>query len=94
MAEKKTTKTVTTSPGHIDNSSMFTRENYMWMAIGLAIIALGMVLMSGGNSPDPTIFDQKEVYSPRRITVAPILIIVGLGIEIFAVFKGTSKKRS
>jgi len=59
----------------------------MWMAIGLAVIALGMFLMSGGKSPDPNVFDQKEVYSPRRITVAPILILIGLGLEVFAIFR-------
>ena len=94
MVEKKTTKIVTTSSGHIDKSTMFTRENYLWMAVGLVIIALGMILMGGGKSPDPTVFDQKEVYSARRITVAPILIIIGLGIEIFAVFKRPSQKQS
>ncbi len=46
-----------------------------------------MFLMSGGKSNDPKIFDTKEVYSTTRITIAPILIILGLVIEIFAIFK-------
>ena len=76
MAEKKTTP------------SMFTRENYMWMAIGLVVIAIGMFLMSGGKSnANPGVFDAKAVYSSTRITVAPILILVGLVIEIFAIFR-------
>jgi hypothetical protein len=57
------------------------------MLIGGVIIALGMFLMSGGKSNDPKIFDTKEVYSTTRITIAPILIILGLVIEIFAIFK-------
>jgi hypothetical protein len=43
--------------------------------------------MVGGNSKDPGVFNYDEVYSARRISVAPILIIIGLGIEIYAIFK-------
>jgi hypothetical protein len=58
------------------------------MLAGLIIIAVGMFLMSGGRSnTDPTVFNTKEVYSPMRITVAPILILAGLVVEIFAIFK-------
>lgn len=68
--------------------SMFGKSNYIWMLIGILVIALGMILMSGGKSnADPAVFDAEAVYSPIRITVAPILIILGLGIEIFALFK-------
>lgn len=66
---------------------MFTKSNYMWMLIGFAVIALGMFLMSGGKSADPSVFNAEEVYSKTRITVAPILILLGLGIEVFAIFK-------
>jgi hypothetical protein len=55
---------------------------------GLALIALGMFLMSGGQSnTDPTVFNKAAVYSPIRITVAPLLILAGLVIEIVAIFK-------
>jgi hypothetical protein len=68
--------------------SMFTKDNYRWMIIGLAVIAAGMVLMAGGKSnADPSFFNKDAVYSPVRITVAPLLILLGLGIEIFAIFK-------
>ena len=67
--------------------SMFTKENYLWMLIGIVVIAIGMFLMSGGKSEDPSVFNEKEVYSSTRITVAPILILAGLVIEIFAIFK-------
>lgn len=68
--------------------SMFGKSNYTWMLVGVLVIALGMFLMSGGKSNvNPSVFDAEAVYSPIRITVAPILIILGLGIEIFAIFK-------
>lgn len=71
-----------------ETPSMFSRENYMWMLIGVAVIALGMFLMSGGRSNvDPAHFDRAAVYSPRRITIAPLLILAGLVIEMYAIFK-------
>lgn len=69
------------------NIEMFGKENYMWMLIGLAVLALGFFLMAGGKSADPKVFDEKEVYSTTRITIAPILIIAGFIIEIFAIMK-------
>ena len=69
------------------NSPLFAKENFTWMFIGAAIIALGFFLMSGGKSSDPRVFDTKEVYSTTRITVAPILIVLGLIVEIYAIFK-------
>jgi hypothetical protein len=55
--------------------------------IGLIVLALGFILMAGGKSPDPKVFNDNEVYSFRRITLAPILIVGGLIIEIFAIMK-------
>ena len=66
---------------------LFTKDNFIWMAIGGVIIALGFFLMSGGKNTDPKVFDDNVVYSTTRITVAPILILLGLVIEIFAIFK-------
>jgi hypothetical protein len=67
--------------------TLFTKDNYRWMAIGGIIILLGLFLMMGGKSTDPNVFNPQEVYSARRITIAPILIVVGLLIEIFAIMK-------
>lgn len=67
--------------------SMFNKENYKWMALGLVIMAVGMLLMAGGKNTDPAIFDKSKVYSSTRITIAPLLILAGLVIEIFAIFK-------
>ena len=66
---------------------MFTKANYVWMAAGLVVMAAGMFLLAGGKSNDPNVFNPKEVYSTVRITIAPILIIAGLVIEIFAIFR-------
>ena len=71
----------------VDHSPLFTKENYIWMIAGAVVIAIGMVVMSGGKSADPNVFDYKQVYSTTRITVAPILIVVGLVIEVYAIFK-------
>ena len=67
--------------------SLFGRENYILMAAGLAVLALGFFLMAGGKSSDPNVFDPKEVYSSTRITIAPILIIAGFIIEVIAIMK-------
>jgi uncharacterized membrane protein len=69
------------------DKSLFGKDNYRWMAIGLVVILLGLLLMIGGKSKDPNVFDTSEVYSFRRITVAPILILAGLVLEIVGIFK-------
>jgi len=74
-------------PANVTNNKLFGKENYIWIITGLVIIAIGLVLMAGGNSEDPNVFDPKEVYSKTRITVAPILILLGLAVEVFAIFR-------
>jgi hypothetical protein len=66
---------------------LFGKENYRWMIIGLALILLGLLLMIGGKSKDPNVFNPSDVYSFRRITIAPILILGGLVLEIVGIFK-------
>ena len=65
----------------------FNKSNYIWMLVGAVIILTGMLLMSGGKSADPDIFNASEVYSFRRITLAPIVIIAGFIVEVYAIFK-------
>lgn len=62
------------------------RENYILMIIGLVLIFLGFVLMIGGKSNDPKVFNE-AIFSPQRLTVAPILILAGYVVEIFAIMK-------
>jgi hypothetical protein len=96
MAEKKVVtepKKIVTEPrkNEVENN-LFGRENYIWIIAGIAIIGLGLILMAGGRSTDPNVFDPKEVYSTTRITIAPILIIIGLGLGIFAIFRKPKEK--
>ena len=65
----------------------FSKANYTWMLVGAVLILIGMLLMSGGKSADPNVFNVNEVYSFRRITLAPIVIIAGFIVEIYAIFK-------
>lgn len=74
--------------------TIFTKDNYRWMLVGIIVIAIGMFLMSGGASTDPNVFNKDEVYSMRRITIAPILILAGLVIEIYAVFKKSKSPKA
>ena len=67
--------------------AFFGKSNYIWMMVGAALIIIGMVVMSGGKSADPNVFNANEVYSFRRLTIAPILIIAGFIVEIYAIFK-------
>lgn len=82
-----TTKSSTTgSSSKGSGELLFSRENYKWILIGIAVMILGFVLMSGGGMPDPNTWDPSRIYSFRRITLAPIIVLIGIGIEIYAVF--------
>ena len=70
---------------------VFGKKNYKFMFIGLAIIALGFILMSGGGSDDPNVFNP-DIFSFRRIRLAPMLILIGFGIEIYAILLNPDKK--
>ena len=63
-------------------------ENYKMMAIGFAVIVLGFILMAGGHSDDPNIFNW-EIFSFRRITLAPLIILAGFIFEIYAIMKNS-----
>ena len=68
----------------------FKKKNYTLIIIGLAFIISGFILMSGGSSENPEVFST-EIFSFQRITLAPILVIVGFIVEIFAIMH-TSKE--
>jgi Protein of unknown function (DUF3098) len=73
--------------GSKDHTLLFDKENYMWMIGGVALIFIGFMLMSGGKSPDPHKFNYDEIYSFRRITLAPIVILLGFVVEVYAIMK-------
>ncbi len=66
------------------NKLLFGKRNYRFMILGLFFIAIGFILMSGGGSDDPNIFNE-EIYSFRRIRLAPILVVTGFIIEVYAI---------
>ena len=72
---------------------IFQKKNYLFMFIGIAFIALGFILMSGGGSDDPTVFNP-EIYNFRRIRLAPTLVLIGLGIEVYAILLNPYKKKN
>ena len=63
---------------------LFGKRNYKFMLIGIFFISIGFILMSGGGSDDPNIFNE-EIYSFRRIRLAPMLVIIGFIIEVYAI---------
>ena len=83
-APAKSAKATKTTAGI---GTLFDKANLQWMLIGIIVMALGFILMAGGKSPDPNVFDKSKVYSTTRITIAPIIILAGLVIEIVAIFR-------
>mgnify|MGYP000748923691 FL=1 len=69
---------------------LFGKKNYIFMIIGLIVITLGFVLMAGGGSDNPEVFNE-EIYNWQRIRLAPTLVIIGLGIEIYAILLNPKK---
>ena len=63
------------------------KQNYIWMGIGAALIFVGMLLMVGGAMPSPDVWEPDLIYSFRRTVLAPIVILAGFVVEIYAIFK-------
>lgn len=70
---------------------VFGKKNYITMIIGLVFITLGFIIMSGGGSEDPNIFNP-EIYNFRRIKLAPTLVLIGFGIQVYAILLNPNKK--
>jgi hypothetical protein len=68
----------------------FGRDNYLWVIIGLAFLIIGFLLMIGGGSDDPDVFNE-AIFNFRRLTLAPILVLIGFGIQIYAIMKRPKK---
>lgn len=71
---------------------LFDRSKYILIIVGLAITALGFILMIGGGSDDPNVFSY-ELFSFRRITLAPILVIAGYVVQIYAIMKKVGSRK-
>ncbi|MDX1362697.1 DUF3098 domain-containing protein [Arenibacter latericius] len=71
---------------------VFQKRNYQFMFIGLAFIALGFILMSGGGMDDTSVFNP-QVYSFRRIRLAPTMVLIGLGFQVYAILLNPHKKK-
>lgn len=69
---------------------IFGKKNYIFMIIGILCIAIGFIFMAGGGSDDPNVFNE-EIYNWQRIRLAPTLVIIGLGIEIYAILLNPKK---
>lgn len=70
-----------------DSRPIFPKENYKFMLAGIVVIVIGFLLMMGGDSNDPNSFKPEQVYSFRRITLAPIVIVLGLLVEVYAIMR-------
>ena len=65
----------------------FSKENYIWLCVGIVLLIVGYVLMSGGGSDNPNEFHADQIFSARRITLAPITVLVGYGTILYAILK-------
>lgn len=71
---------------------IFQKKNYIFLFIGIVFIALGFILMSGGGSDDPNVFNP-DIYNFRRIRLAPTLVLIGLGIQVYAILLKPNKNK-
>lgn len=71
---------------------IFKRKNYIFMLIGLGVISLGFILMSGGGSDDPNIF-KSDIFNFQRISLAPALVLIGFAIEVYAILLNSDKQK-
>ncbi len=70
---------------------MFDRHKYTWLIIGLAVTAVGFLLMIGGKSDDPAVFSE-DIFNFPRLTLAPVIVIAGYAIQIYAIIKKSTNK--
>jgi len=83
----KSRSSTVASSAQIEHDLIFDKKNYMLMLSGVALMAVGFLLMLGGHMPSPDVWEPERIYSFRRITLAPMFILAGLGLEVYAIFK-------
>ncbi len=69
------------------NDLLFNKESFKWVGLGILLVAIGMILMMGGSMPSTDVWDESLIYSWRRTVLAPIFILAGLSVEIYAILK-------
>jgi len=69
-----------------NNAFAFSKQNYIFLAVGVGVVIIGFLLMTGGKSEDPSQFNE-AVFSTRRITIAPIVVLLGYAFIIWAIMK-------
>ncbi|WP_298391843.1 DUF3098 domain-containing protein [Flavobacterium sp.] len=72
---------------------LFDQINYKFLLIGIAVIAVGFILMAGGGSDDPKVFNEAELFSFRRIRLAPTVVLLGFGVTIYSIFKNPKSSK-
>lgn len=80
----------TDNQNEINTHFLFEKVNYKFLLIGLGVIALGFILMAGGGSDDPNVFNP-DIFSFRRIRLAPMVVLIGFGIIIYSIIKSPYK---
>jgi len=77
-----------------DKGFALGKKNYIMLAIGFIVIIIGFMLMVGGGTDDPNVFNAEELFSFRRVTIAPIIILAGFVFEIYAIMKKPKEEKT
>lgn len=85
-------KAVSKPKDDTDSKMALTWDNYKWMLVGLGLIVIGFILMGGSANDDPAVFNE-TIFSFRRITLAPIVVLAGFAVEIYAIMKKPKAKK-
>jgi len=86
--KKRTPRTTRSGASRSEQKQLlFGRQNYYLMALGLGLLVLGIALMAGGSMDSPNEWDADKIYSTRRLVIAPLLMLAGFAVEIYAIFK-------
>ena len=91
-AKKSSVSSSSWLPNSKNSTLLFDKTNYIILGVGALLIVLGYLLMIGGGSTDPNVFNPSEIYSFRRITLAPIVIIIGFLTIVVAILKKPTSK--
>lgn len=91
---KSNSKSATVSKNQSSSNNgvlLFDKTSYMLMGVCVVLVALGFLLMSGGKTPNPAEFHPETLYSTTRVTIAPMIILIGFGVGIFSIMRKTNE---